>query len=258
MLVPMESVFLACFLFGALFTVASAVLGSVGHGPGEAHDAGLAGHLHASVHIGHAHGPHVPHVANGHGGPAGHPHAPHGVGADGETLNGSAGVFGALRRLPVLGFSSLVAFLTWFGAAGYATLRYAGWALPGAVAVAALAGVAGALLVATFLGRVLAGERVMDAREYRLPGTIARVTVGIPASGVGEIVFSKAGSRRSEAARSATGRPIARGTEVVIMDYGQGTARVQPWEELLADESHRRDEAQGRLPAAEMPADPGV
>ena len=38
------------------------------------------------------------------------------------------------RALPLLNFTSLVAFLTWFGAAGYAALQFAGWPLAGALA----------------------------------------------------------------------------------------------------------------------------
>jgi membrane protein implicated in regulation of membrane protease activity len=237
----MESVFLACFLFGALFTVASTVLGAIGHGTG--HDAG-AGHGHA--HLGDAPG-HLPHAADAH----------HGMpGADGQ--HASAG----FAFPPLLNFSSLVAFLTWFGAAGYALLHFAGWSPPAASAVAVLAGLIAAALIALFLGQVLAGEQVLDARHYRLPGTLARVIVSIPATGVGEIVFAKGGGRRSEAARSHTGRPIARDTEVVILEYGKGVAAVQPFQELL--EEKEASDARG-LPApasagepAEPPLAPGA
>jgi membrane protein implicated in regulation of membrane protease activity len=238
----MESVFLACFLFGALFTVASTVLGALGSGTG--HDAG-AGHAHA--HFGDAHG-HPPHGAGGHTGA----HAAGTLGAAahdspaGDVQNATAGfVFP-----PLLNFSSLVAFLTWFGAAGYALLHFAGWPLAGALALAIAAGLAGAVLIALFLGQVLAGEQVLDARQYRLPGTLARVTVGIPATGVGEIVFAKGGGRRSEAARSLTGRPIARDTEVVILEYGKGVAAVQPFQELLEGKEASAD---GALPAPPLP-----
>ena len=60
-------------------------------------------------------------------------------------------------------------------------------------------------LVARFLGLVLAGEREMDPDDYRLEGTVSQVTVSIPAGGTGEVVFSKAGARRSEAARAMGG-----------------------------------------------------
>jgi hypothetical protein len=240
---PMESVFLGCFLFGAIFTVASALLGSFGHSGG--HE-GAGGHGQVFGH-GHATG----HAVNGSG--AAPAHAPAHGHADAYAHGHAAdGAHAQLHPLPLLNFTSLVAFLTWFGAAGYAALQFAGWPLAGALVVGVVAGLAGAFLIALFLGRVMAGERVMDARQYRLPGTLARVTISIPAQGVGEIVFVKEGVRRSEAARSRSGRPIARDAQVVVLEYGKGVAAVQPWEELL--EESGRPEKQGTEPESRLPA----
>jgi membrane protein implicated in regulation of membrane protease activity len=209
----METVFLGCLVFGVLFTVASVVIG-------------LAGSTGHGVDVGH----------DGHGAPDGHPGnghghaAAHSVHQDGHSDHSHG-------RLPLFNLSALLAFLTWFGAAGYVLLRFAGWPLATALPAAVAAGVAGWLLIAFFLARVLAGEREMDPREYRLAGTIARVTVSIPADGAGEIVFTKAGVRRSEAARSLHGLPIPRDTEVLIVDYARGIASVQPWDEMVAGRS---------------------
>ena len=171
----METIFLGCFAFGALFTLVSVVLGVGGHG---------AAHIgHGGGHIGH------PHV--------GHPHAE------------SGDRFGSL---PLLSVSSLVGALTWFGAAGYLLLRLGDLALYAVVLGALLAGAVGWYLIARFLGLVLSGEREMDPADYRLEGTVGQVTVSIPAGGTGEVVFSKAGSRRSEAARAISGGPIPRGS----------------------------------------------
>jgi membrane protein implicated in regulation of membrane protease activity len=124
--------------------------------------------------------------------------------------------------------------LTWFGAAGYLLIRLGDWALPAVVLGALVAGGLGWYLIARFLGLVLAGQREMDPDDYRLEGTIANVTVGIPAGGTGEVVFSKAGARRSEAARGVGGTAIPRGSEVVITAFEDGFASVQPWGEFLA------------------------
>jgi len=102
---------------------------------------------------------------------------------------------------------------------------------------ALLAGLAGAMLLGAFLRKVMAGEVTLDPRDYRLEGTLAKVTVSIPAGGVGEIVFTKAGRRRSEAARSVVGQAIPRGSEVVILRYERGAAHVQLWEQLLEERS---------------------
>ena len=130
--------------------------------------------------------------------------------------------------------SSVVGALTWFGAAGYLLLRLGDWALPAVLLGALLAAGVGWYLVARFLGLVLSGEREMDPDDYRLEGTVSQVTVGIPAGGTGEVVFSKAGARRSEAARAVGGVAIPRGSEVVITAYTDGFATVQPWGEFLA------------------------
>ncbi len=225
----MQDVFLGCFLFGALFTVVSLILGVAGGGLHHLHagDGGVDGAAHAGQ-IGHlAHG-------QGHAAPVDSPASP---GDQQAPAHGG---------LPVLNVSSLLAFLTWFGATGYLLTRFAGWpvalAAPSAVAMGAL----GAVLVGLFLAKVLAGEREMDPRDYRLEGTIARVTVTVPAGGAGEVMFTKAGSRRSEAARSLSGTPIARDSEVVIIAYEHGIAAVQPWNEFIArTEPHPTERGQG-------------
>jgi hypothetical protein len=70
------------------------------------------------------------------------------------------------------------------------------------------------------------------------------VTVRVPDHGTGEVVFSKAGLRRSEAARGLDGAAIPRGTEVVITQYADGFATVQPWSEYL--QAHDRVAAERR------------
>lgn len=255
----MESVFLACFIFGALFTVTSVVLGLAGSGLHELHwgHFGHAGLGNGTGHAGHgggaAHMPHGHHLGDlgqaAKGGPGSHaPGSSHVQAGSRADLDQAVGIH---HGLPLLNASSILAFLTWFGAAGYLLTSIGGWPLWGAVPAAALAGVAGAVIIAVFLAKVLAGEREMDPREYRLEGTLARVTSGIPAGGTGEIVFSKAGVRRSEAARNLGARPLARGTEVVILDYERGVATVQAWDELVGRPAIDSAEAGSSLPAGD-------
>lgn len=211
----MEGFFLGCFLFGALYTLGAVVLGAAAGGHGDA--AGHGGHgLGQSGHD----------LAAGDGAASGHG-AGHHDGASGQPAAAGA----AQSYLPVFNLSSFMAFLTWFGGAGYVLLKVSGLPLALVLAGAALLGVGGAALVALFLRSVLAGERVLDPRDYRLEGTVARVTVSIPADGTGEIVFVQAGARRSEAARSLSGRPIPRGAEVVVMGYERGVATVRARDE---------------------------
>jgi membrane protein implicated in regulation of membrane protease activity len=226
----MESVFFGLFLFGFLMVAASVLLGFAhmalpGDGDG--------------FHIGHGNG--GPAHAGGHDDGGGHGHGHDGGG------------------LPIWNVSSALAFVMWFGAAGFVATRWLGFGVLPALAPAVGFGVAGALLVSAFLKLVLRGETEMDPREYRMEGTLAKVTVSIPPQGTGEIVFTKASSRRSEGARSVDGQPIARGEEVVVLDYQHGIALVQPWQDFIADGSARAAEP---LPVPEGPptsvAEPGT
>ena len=240
----LQTFFLACFGFGALFTVGSLVLGLAGHvgaghvgthihagGHPQVHAGGHAGHV--AVHAGHvaAHAGHSAGQAGHSAGQAGHgSHAGAHVGSDDQ-----AGLLNAIHpsSLPLLNPSSALGFLTWFGAAGYLLVRYADWAIWAVVLGSLLAGALSWYLIARFLGLILAGEREMDPADYRLEGTVGRISVSVPAGGTGEVIFSKAGARRSEAARGFEGRAIARGTEVVITAYQDGFAIVQPWDEFV-------------------------
>jgi membrane protein implicated in regulation of membrane protease activity len=208
----METFFLACFAFGALFTLASLVLGAVGglhFGNGAAHVGHVGTHV-GHVHLDASHGAHASHNA-------------HVVTSKGDS------------SLPLLNASSVVGALTWFGAAGYVLLRLADWSLLGIIIGALAAGAVGWYVIARFLAFVLKGEVEMNPDDYRLEGTVGQITVGIPAGGTGEVVFTKAEVRRSEAARAVGGTPIPRGTEVVITSYAKGFATVQPWAEFLAE-----------------------
>ena len=223
----METIFLACFAFGLLFTLASVVLGAAG-GLHLGHLGG--GHMGASHVGGGGHAPGHLHVGVGHGPGA---HAP-GSGSHANTHDARV----TSGSLPLLNASSVVGALTWFGAAGYVLLRLADWS-PVSVFIGALvAAGAGWYVIARFLQLVLKGQVEMDPADDRLDGTIAQVTVSIPAGGAGEVVFTKSDLRRSEAARSLGAAPIPRGTEVVITGYTNGFATVQPWSEFLAEREH--------------------
>ncbi|HEY9765668.1 MAG TPA: hypothetical protein V6C82_04860 [Chroococcales cyanobacterium] len=127
-----------------------------------------------------------------------------------------------------LSLPGAIAFTTWFGAVGYLLMGLPAFPLPLVFFMAVLAGGISGLLVDLFLNKVISGDRKMDSQNYRLAGRIAHVTVSIPENGVGEIVLSLAGSRRSEAASSTDGRAIPHGADVAITDYRHGVAIVHP------------------------------
>jgi membrane protein implicated in regulation of membrane protease activity len=215
----MEAIFLGCVLVGFLMVVASALLGFAHLALPGGHDGFHLGH-DGDAYVGHDGGVH----AAAHGATHGPGHVSAGDGHGGDVSGGNGGV------LPLWNVSSLLAFLMWFGAAGYVAMRFAGLSAWLALVPAVGFGVAGGLLVSAFLGFVLRGESWMKPADYELEGTLARVTVGLPAGGTGEIVFTKGDRRRVEGARSLDGTPVARGEEVVVVDYQRGLALVQSWE----------------------------
>lgn len=193
----MQQFFLGCFAFGLAFTVATFLLGAFGGGHG-LHIPGLdgiLGHGDAGAHAG------------GHAG--GH----HGSGISPFNL------------------STIAAFLTWFGGAGYLLVRYSSFTGTVIVGLSTAAGVVGGGAIFVTLARYVAPRLTeMRPEDYQVTGVAARITSPIRAGGTGEIVYSLAGTRRSEAARSATGEALERGTEVVILKVERGIAYVEPWE----------------------------
>jgi membrane protein implicated in regulation of membrane protease activity len=222
--------FLLCFFIGLLFTVASFFLG-LGHGVDGAGVETDGLHVDTPVHLN----------GGGHG-DAGGAHAGGTTGAEGAAAHADATSAKAQAARShgspsPINLSTIMAFLTWFGGAGY-ILRayYDAWPVA-ALAAGIVAGLAGAVLVFSFLSKVLyASQSVLDPRDYHLPGTLARVTSPIRTGGTGEIMYTKGETRQVTGARSVDGQPIAHGAEVVIMRYERGLAYVQRWDDLMREE----------------------
>lgn len=184
--------FLICFVLGLVMALL-AVFAGFGH-----------------VHLGHIHFGHA------------HIHAK----TPGHTASSSATSL-------INGFT-LPAFLCWFGGAGYLLHQYTGfYALP-VVLLATGSGLFGSALIYMALFKFLVPrERVLLPEDTRMDGMLAQVSDEIRAEGgIGEILFSQGGARRSAAARSESGAAIARGTEVVVLQYIRGVAYVSPLNEL--------------------------
>jgi membrane protein implicated in regulation of membrane protease activity len=192
--VTWESFYLGCFLVGMLLTFVSLVFGA---------------HLHLPLHIHIPTGFHLPHVSL-------HHHTGHSV----SPLN----------------MATLTMFLTWFGGAGYLLTRYHSTVATIALLVALVIGFAGGSFMYLFMARVLiANERPLLAADFDMHGMLGRVSSPIrDGDGTGELIYSQQGTRRSCGARSADGRRIERGTEVVVMKYENGIAYVKPFHELTS------------------------
>ena len=191
----MISIYLVCLIFGAAMSLLSFLSG--------------AAHFHIGPKF------HLPH----HGA---HFHFDH----------VDAGKVASLSHLSFFNFAALMAFLTWFGGAGYLATRYAHVVAVVGLALAIVAGVIGASAVNLFLVKFLiAREKTLDHAE--LTGTVALLTLPLRERGTAEIVYSQHGTRRSVAARTEDGSALPKGSEVVITRYQSGIAYVRPLEAVL-------------------------
>ena len=198
------NVYLVCFLLGFLLSAASWLLGV----------AGLHPHIHA------------------HGGPHGHVHvhadAPHAGGGHSHATS-------AATAPSTINFSTLMAFLAWFGGAGYLLTRYTELWPIASLLVASGVGLVGSAIVFFVMAKMLwSAEENLDPDDYDVVGLLGTVSSPIRPGGTGEILFQQAGARRVAGARSEDGVAIEKGVEVVITRYENGLAYVRTWEELAA------------------------
>ncbi len=215
----LANLFLSFFLFGLIFTVASLLLGWVGGGA----DAG--GH---DIHIDLPGGHDIQiEIGDAHADAGGHQlaHAAH-AGHDGPGF---------------LNMPTIMATITWFGGVGYLlrqSLGLYGWL---AALLAVASGLVGGAIMFVLLARVLwpMMSKPLEDSDFRLPGTAARVVSPIRSGGVGEIVYTKKGTRFTAGARSVDDSAIAKGAEVVIIRYERGLAYVQDVDALLTEREVR-------------------
>jgi membrane protein implicated in regulation of membrane protease activity len=164
-------------------------------------------------------------------------HAPsaHAAGGAGHALHATgagspAKTSGA--KLSWLNPSAVLAFLAWFGGAGYLLTQYYGVWYVLALGFAVVSGFAGAAIVSWFLVKVLLPHEIeLHDADFELAGTLAKVTSSIREGGTGEITYSQGGVRRCAGARSSDGTALEKGSEVVVARYDNGIAYVTRWEE---------------------------
>jgi membrane protein implicated in regulation of membrane protease activity len=171
--------------------------------------------------------------------PHAHFHVPHGGAhmAGGAHAAGGVHVAGGQAEMPFLNFGTITAFLAWFGGTGYLLTRYSSLVVAGVLALAIVAGLAGAMIVFWFVAKfLLKHDRELDPADYERVGVLARISSPIRAGGTGEIIFSQEGTRQTCGARSENGEALPRGTEVIITRYEHGIAYVRRWEEMAEEE----------------------
>jgi membrane protein implicated in regulation of membrane protease activity len=164
---------------------------------------------------------HLPFHGGHHAGGAHHP----GSGARGGGSHSS--------EISWFNASTIMAFLAWFGGAGYILTKHAYLAGIAALLVAIAAGLIGAWTVYRFMSRLMEDTRFhMNDWDYRLEGAVGVVSMTIREKQTGEVIFEQNGVRKSVGARSEDGRAIEKGSEVAIGRYEKGIAYVRKWEEF--------------------------
>lgn len=193
-----SEIYLICFGVGSLWSAASLFMGGMhlGHG--------THGHVH-SVH-GHAHATH------------GHSHS--------SPLAWSSWLGTLLTP------GCIAVFLAWFGGIGYLLTRHSALGRWADLAIAVLVGLAGAFLLGAFLRWLQSHEQPLESIDTDIVGTLGRVSSLIRPGGVGEVIYTRDGSRRCVAARSEGGNEISRDEEVVVTRYEKGIAYVRTWAAL--------------------------
>jgi hypothetical protein len=190
--------YLFCFLVGFAFSALTFLAGAV--------------HIHLPLRL------HLP----GHGG---HP------GGHGGAAKGVAGPVGS--HVSWFNASTAMAFLAWFGGAGYVLKRASHLVALVCLALAALAGLVAGMIVYRFMLRLAraSDSQMLDA-DYRIEGSVGTLSMPIREKGTGEVIFSLGGVRRCAGARTEGGELVEKGAEVVIERYEKGIAYVKRWDDF--------------------------
>jgi membrane protein implicated in regulation of membrane protease activity len=198
--------YMFCFLFGFVLSLLSLVIG-----------------------VFHVHLPGLDHLHLDH-------HMDFGGHMDGADVNVHNGQHAAGAHLSPFNFSSAMAFLAWFGGAGYLLTAWHRVGFFVVLMFSTMAGLTGGSIVFLFLAKVLMRtDSTLYDSDYRMEGLLGHVSIGIREGGTGEIIFSQEGVRRTCGARSEDGGAITRGTEIVITQYEKGIAYVRRWEEMAKE-----------------------
>jgi hypothetical protein len=144
-----------------------------------------------------------------------------------------------------INFATLTAFLAWFGGTGYLLTSQFRWVALPAIGLSMVLGLCGATAVFWIMAHLLwSPHENMQSADYHMVGVLGRVSQPIREGGIGELIYSRKGVRQSCGARSADGRAIEKGAEVVVTGYERGIASVRRWTDLAA-ETHSGGERYG-------------
>ena len=232
---PLSLVFIGCFVFSGAFLLATTLLGS-------SHSLHLhTGHVHLGAHMGHGgHIGHTTHTATINHGSATQqavrvalPHAS----TSATPATPAPAISPIMRTLGNLNINEVLVFLFSFGLLGYTLHNLTSVGAVLTIIASALLGTGAAAGVNVLFLRMFGEETGrLGIDSSQMEGRLATVSLPIRANGVGEIIFlGENGTRRSLGARSTDGSAIARDADVVIMEYTDGIAKVQAWENFITD-----------------------
>ena len=136
-----------------------------------------------------------------------------------------------------INFATLMAFLAWFGGTGYLLTSQFRWlAVPALGRWRRWSACVGAVdrVLGDGARAVVAATRTCRAPTTRWSACSAASASRFAQGGTGELIYSHGGTRQSCGARSADGRAIEQGAEVVVTAYDRGIAYVRRWDDLAA------------------------
>jgi hypothetical protein len=140
---------------------------------------------------------------------------------------------GHMHGLGPINFATITAFVAWFGGAGYLLTAQFRWLTGPALVAAVPVGFTGAAIVFLLMTKVLwSPHENMQLADYDMVGVLGRLTQPIREGGIGELVYTQGGTRKSCGARCSDGTPIEKGAEVVVTGYERGIASVKRWSDF--------------------------
>jgi hypothetical protein len=129
-------------------------------------------------------------------------------------------------------------FLFGFGFFGYFFHNLTNLAMSLTLLLASGGGVVVAGVLMLLIGRIFAGsEGSTELDVADRTGMLGRVSITIPEQGLGEVIYtSPGGLRKSIPARGHNHQRLERDLEVVVIDFQQGIAEVDTWENVMQQE----------------------
>jgi membrane protein implicated in regulation of membrane protease activity len=155
------------------------------------------------------------------------------AGAEGHAAGHDAGDSNSGMHMSPTNPVVIAIFLVSFGGTGLASMQLLGWKVA-SLAIAAPSGfVMGAMTFAIFNKLFSITQGSSDPSEQEIIGRGAEVITPIPENGLGEIAYTRRGSRFTAPARTESGTAVAKQALVTVTRIVGHTFYVKPWGDSL-------------------------